>query len=177
MSLIEKARIFATEAHGANNQRRKYTNLPYITHPQSVVAILRSVGITDQATLCAAWMHDVLEDCPGVASCEIGVCFSPEIEHMVVMLTDTPAGRGLNRARRKAIDRVRLSCADHRVQSIKVADLIDNSSTIAAFDPEFAKIYMAEKEALMKVLQKAHLGLQNRAIGILDAYYETAGAA
>lgn len=177
MTLVDKARQFAAAAHGAIGQKRKYTGENYIVHPAAVVAILREAGITDEETLCAAWLHDTIEDCPAVAACEIGAFFGPEIEALVVALTDTPAGKGLNRAARKALDRERLSKADPRAQTIKVADLIDNTSSIVQHDPDFAVRYMAEKRALLSVLANAHTGLWCRAAGIVADYFRPQVAA
>ncbi len=43
-------------------QTRWDKNVPYSVHPEKVVQILRSFGITDDVILCAAYLHDVLED-------------------------------------------------------------------------------------------------------------------
>lgn len=169
MDLIEKARIFATQAHGAIDQRRKYTGAPYIEHPREVVAILREAGITDDATLAAAWLHDVVEDCP-IAICEIGASFGAEVESIVAALTDTPVGNGLNRATRKALDCGRLARADARAQTIKVADMIDNTASIVERDPQFAVTYMREKAALLPRLERADKALWTRAIKLIEDY-------
>jgi (p)ppGpp synthase/HD superfamily hydrolase len=177
MSLVDEARIFATQAHGATGQRRKYTGEPYIVHPTAVVDLLKGAGITDQAMLCAAWLHDVLEDCPAVAACEIGASFGPEVEAMVWVLTNIPAGQGLNRASRKAADLKRISESDGRVQTIKVADLIDNTSSIVEHDPTFAKVYMAEKRSLLIGMARANTVLWNRAWDIVEDYFGKQGIA
>lgn len=162
--LIERARIFATEAHAAVGQRRKYTNEPYIVHPASVVQILREHGINDEATICAAWLHDVLEDC-AIESVEIRVCFGPEIEKLVLDLTHChwPGHNfdlaGFNREDKKTFDRARFLNADARAQTIKVADIIDNTSTIVRYDPDFAKVYMREIGRLLVILTGANPGL------------------
>lgn len=58
-----RAKEFATRYHASIDQRRKYTNEPYISHPAAVVELVRSVPHTE-AMLCAAWLHDVVEDTP-----------------------------------------------------------------------------------------------------------------
>lgn len=171
MSLVDRARIFATEAHGATGQKRKYTGEPYITHPEAVVAILKGVGIDDETTLAAAWLHDVLEDCPSIAAFQIDAYFGPEVEIIVRELTDMPPGRGLNRAQRKAEDQFRLAEASPRAQTIKCADLIDNTSSIVERDPEFARLYMAEKSALLRVIHDGNYVLWTMAAKIVDDYY------
>lgn len=54
--------------------------------------------------------------------------------------------------------------------SIKVGDLISNSRTIVVHAPKFAKVYMAEKEALLKVLFNAKPELLDFANRMLNAY-------
>jgi (p)ppGpp synthase/HD superfamily hydrolase len=41
---------------------RKFSTLPLVTHSIATMEILHRVGITDEETLCAAILHDVLED-------------------------------------------------------------------------------------------------------------------
>jgi GTP pyrophosphokinase len=58
---LERALVLATQLHW--EQRRKGDRLPYIIHPFSVFYIV-SRYTTDEDTLCAALLHDVLEDVP-----------------------------------------------------------------------------------------------------------------
>ena len=58
--LIERAYEFAKENHG--NQKRK-SGEPYIIHPVQVAYTLSTLGLDDQ-TICAALLHDVVEDTP-----------------------------------------------------------------------------------------------------------------
>jgi hypothetical protein len=53
---------FAAKAH--EGQKRKGTDIPYITHPVAV-AIIALKATNDEDTLIAALLHDVLEDCDG----------------------------------------------------------------------------------------------------------------
>ena len=41
---------------------RKGIPIPYIAHPLEVMKRLSDIGVTDDVTLCAALLHDVLED-------------------------------------------------------------------------------------------------------------------
>ncbi|WP_274872826.1 HD domain-containing protein, partial [Serratia marcescens] len=59
-TLAERARRYATKAHAAIDQRRKYTDDPYIVHPQAVMELVRSVPHTEEM-LAAAWLHDTVE--------------------------------------------------------------------------------------------------------------------
>ncbi len=62
--MFEKAVIYATKAH--NGQKRKGTNLPFIIHPMEVAAIVSAMTL-DENMLCAAVLHDVVEDCEDIS--------------------------------------------------------------------------------------------------------------
>lgn len=162
MSALEAAaRAFATEAHASIDQRRKYTGEPYIVHPAAVAEIVRSVP-HDEAMLAAAWLHDVVEDTP-VEPAKIRDEFGSDVAELVGWLTDVSRPEHGNRAARKAIDRAHSAAAPARAQTIKLADLIDNSRTILVRDRDFARVYVPEKEALLDVLVLADPTLVARA--------------
>jgi len=148
--LEARAREFANRAHGAIDQRRKYTNEPYIRHPEAVAELVRSVPHTE-AMLAATWLHDVVEDTP-VTIEEIEREFGAEVAALVKMLTDVSRPQDGNRAVRKAIDLAHTAKASPAGKTIKLADLIDNSRNILERDPNFARVYLAEKERLLEVL-------------------------
>jgi guanosine-3',5'-bis(diphosphate) 3'-pyrophosphohydrolase len=62
MSLILEALAFA--AHKHRDQRRKDVNAsPYINHPIALASVLSyEGGVTDENVLCAALLHDTVED-------------------------------------------------------------------------------------------------------------------
>jgi (p)ppGpp synthase/HD superfamily hydrolase len=163
-NLTYKAKLFAEAAHDAVGQVRKYTNAPYIVHPIEVAEIVRSVPHTD-AMICAALLHDVLEDTQ-VTEATLRIEFGDEVTDLVVWLTDVSTKEDGKRAQRKALDREHLSKAPAEAQTVKVADLISNTKTIVKFDPEFAVIYLEEKLALLDVLTKADKTLRQRAYDI-----------
>ena len=161
MDLVEKARVFATAAHAAVAQKRKYTGEPYIVHPAEVVSILRGRDFVTDEMLAAAWLHDVVED-TNVTPLDIDEMFGREVALLVMYLTDSPHSVG-NRARRKEIDTRRLADAPAEAQSIKLADIISNTSSIVQHDPDFAKVYLKEKADLLEVLTKADARLMEMA--------------
>ena len=57
---INHALAFAAKHH--DQQVRKGTRLPYLTHPANVAIILTRYGC-DETTVVAAILHDVIEDC------------------------------------------------------------------------------------------------------------------
>ena len=165
MEMIEKARTFATAAHAACGQLRKYTYEPYIVHPAEVASIVRSVPHTDEM-IAAAWLHDVVED-TGVTIEVIRAEFGAEIAELVGWLTDVSRPEQGNRATRKAIDRAHTAMASAEAQTIKLADLISNCTSIVEHDADFAKTYLEEKRLLLEVLTKGNKALWNRASEIV----------
>jgi hypothetical protein len=87
----------------------------------------------------------------------------------VAALTDISRPNDGDRKIRKAIDRNHLAGASARAQTIKLADLIDNSRSIVERDPDFAKVYLAEKRELLAVLTEGDETLLNRARAIAFA--------
>ena len=75
---IRKAYNYAIEHHW--EQKRK-SGEPYIIHPIQVAYILSTLGLDDD-TICAALMHDLVED-TDVTLQDISTNFSPEIAEMV----------------------------------------------------------------------------------------------
>lgn len=166
LPLETAARRFASDRH--RGQKRKYTDDPYILHPQAVADIVRSVT-PDESMLAAAWLHDVLEDCrrPGEnLALLLFNTFGSYVWAMVAGLTDTEIGT--NRADRKAKSCARLAKVWPETQTIKLADLIHNSASIMQYDPKFAKVYLAEKRDLLKVLTKGDATLHARATEIVN---------
>ena len=146
--LVDRALAFATIAH--EGQVRKYSGEPYIVHPIEVMKIVMTVD-HDDAMLSAALLHDVVED-TDVTIEEIDKAFGPDIASLVSDLTDVSRPEDGNRKARKALDRAHSATASARAQTIKLADLISNSTDITKNDPSFAKVYLAEKRLLLEVL-------------------------
>lgn len=159
--IVTRARVFATAAHAAVSQLRKYTFEPYIVHPTEVAAMVMNHGGTD-AMVAAAWLHDVVED-TGVTLELIRSEFGSEVADLVGWLTDVSRPDHGNRAARKAVDRAHTAAAPAEAQSIKLCDLISNTRSIVAHDPEFARVYLAEKRELLAVMTKGDARLRELA--------------
>lgn len=160
-NIVERARLFATAAHAAVGQTRKYTGEPYVVHPIEVSQLVASVGGTD-AMVAAALLHDVLED-TDVTVDLLEAEFGSEVADLVLWLTDVSTPEDGNRSTRKALDRQHSAAAPAAAQTIKVADLISNTRTIVEFDPGFAKTYLEEKRLLLEVLTRANPVLLDQA--------------
>ena len=76
--LIKKAYDFANEHHG---EQKRISGEKYIIHPLEVANILTDLGL-DDATICAALLHDIVEDTE-VTHEDIIKEFSQEIADMV----------------------------------------------------------------------------------------------
>jgi (p)ppGpp synthase/HD superfamily hydrolase len=161
--LETRARLFATAAHAAVGQLRKYTHEPYIVHPAEVVKIVKTVDHTE-AMIAAAWLHDTVED-TGVSIELIRAEFGSEVSDLVGWLTDVSRPDHGNRAARKAVDRAHTAAAPAEAQTVKLADLISNTRSIVAHDAKFAETYLAEKRLLLEVITKGDAQLLQMARG------------
>lgn len=142
---------FATAAHG--DQLRKYTNDPYVNHCRNVAELVKRYGGTpDMVT--AAWLHDVVEDTP-VTVGDVCSQFGETVARYVDQLTDVSRPHHGNRVKRKARDIDHLSRAEPVVKTIKLCDLLDNTSSIVRHDPKFAVTYLAEKQLMLAHLSDA----------------------
>ena len=150
--LMRRAKRFARHHHQAVNQRRKYTDDPYIVHPAAVVAIVRSVPHTPEM-IAAAWLHDTVEDAAATLD-EIEHHFGEAVASMVAMLTNIAEPRHGNRAERVAINLAHTARANAQAKTIKLADVIHNVRDIAALDLRFAQTYLEEKRRLLDVLKE-----------------------
>lgn len=167
--LITNARDFAFAAHASIGQVRKYTGDDYSVHVEAVARLVR--GVTDdEATIAAAYLHDTVEDTPTTFD-DIAERFGADVAYLVIYLTDVSKPHDGNRATRKAIDRAHIARGDARVHTIKLADLIDNTSTIVEHDPKFAAVYMEEKRLLLPVLADGHPVLLRRATDIVERWF------
>ena len=149
MSKIVQAAQFAAEAH--RGQTRKYTQRPYIEHPMRVAGRVMTLPHVDEDVVCAAWMHDVLEDCPGFG---IPAIFSPRCHRMVIALTNlSKRFPEMNRGERKAMDRDHLRNCEHWVKTIKLVDRIDNIRDIGQAPSDFRITYLEESDLLNEALR------------------------
>lgn len=159
-----EAMRFARNAHAT--QVRKYTGNPYADHLAEVAGIVASVAgritidpLMVDIMVSTAWLHDYIEDQRQdhdtngeFAYTVLALEFGEVIAGGVLHLSDMETG---NRRERKAAARERLIRSPGWVQTIKVADLISNTSSIVKHDPKFAVVYLEEKRLLLEVLTKA----------------------
>lgn len=165
-TFLHLATALATGAHAG--QTRKYTGEPYVSHCTAVCSLVASVWPEDYVTLAAAMLHDSLED-TALTYKDIVSMLPEEVGGLVVELTE-PAG-GL-RSERIAMYAHQLYSASPEAQTVKVADIIDNLSTIIDRDPGFAPLYVSERIQLFTALTKAEASLHKRGELLLSAAIE-----
>lgn len=166
MNIREKARVFATAAHAAVGQKRKYTGEDYIVHPIEVAEIVSGVsGVTDEM-IAAAYLHDCIED-THITLKHICEEFGNEVMLIVDWLTDISKPADGNRATRKSIDRKRIAGAPAEVHTIKLADLISNTKSIVKHERQFSRVYLEEKKQLIDVLTRGDITLREMAIKLV----------
>ena len=135
--LILKAFEFAFEHHG--KQKRK-SGEPYIVHPVAVAKSLVELNC-DDATICAALLHDVIED-TGVSSEEMRKVFGDEITSLVDGVTKLGKLNFKSSEQEQANNFRKMLLAiakDMRVVLVKLADRLNNMQTLEHLPEEKQK--------------------------------------
>ncbi len=119
--LLLDAVAFAAEKH--RHQRRKDAHAsPYINHPIELAILLKHEGISDPVTLCAALLHDTVEDTETTED-ELRREFGDKIAEVVLEVTDDKSLEKHERKQRQ-IDHAHVLSKDAR--AVKLADKICN---------------------------------------------------
>lgn len=150
---VVEAERWGRELHRSIAHKRPQSDEDYEVHLEEVVELIKSVPHTPRM-LAGGWLHDVIDDIPGVTRAEVAARSDDSVASLVDALSDHEQGIG-NRATRKAAERARIAAADWETQTVRVADIISNVRTIAQRNPTFARVYVPEKAALLEVLTKA----------------------
>jgi len=168
LDLVSRARQFASAAHRAVGQLRKYSGEPYEEHLRRVAEMVANVT-DDREMIAAAWLHDVVEDTPTTVE-DVERAFGQGVRDLVDALTDVSRPHHGNRAARKELDREHLSGAPARAQTVKLADLIDNCDDICRRDPRFGRTFLVEMDELLDVLRDGDSKLMQRARRVHDRW-------
>ena len=128
---IMRALSFAAAKH--RDQRRKNVQAsPYINHPIALASILADeVGIIDPSVICAALLHDTIEDTETTAD-ELVHHFGQEITSIVMEVTDD---KSLPKVERKQRQIDHAATISDKAKLVKLADKISNLRDIAASPP------------------------------------------
>ena len=129
-ALLLEAVAFAAEKH--RHQRRKDAHAsPYINHPIELAILLQREGVSDPVTICAALLHDTIEDTETTAN-ELRTMFGETIAGVVLEVTDD---KHLPKQRRKQLQIEHAHALSVRARAVKLADKICNLRDIIASPP------------------------------------------
>ena len=145
VELITRAYHLAKQAH---NGVRRLSGEPYMMHPLSVARIVvKEIGL-GSTSICAALLHDVVEDTDYTAE-DIERMFGAKIASIVEGLTKLSGGVFADKAMKQAenVRKLLLTMSDDiRVMLVKLADRLHNMRTLAAQRPEKQRKIAAETQ-------------------------------
>lgn len=126
-------RTAAFAAHKHRNQRRKDREAsPYINHPIALADLLANeAGITDLEVICAALLHDTVEDTETSYE-ELVEHFGQPIADIVMEVTDD---KSLDKATRKKLQVEHAAHISTKAKLVKMADKTCNLRDIANSPP------------------------------------------
>ena len=138
---LSEAADFAIARHG---DQRRPTGAPYTEHLLEALEVLvRGAGVTSPEILCAAVLHDVVED-TGCTLEEIGAAFGPQVAELVGWVTIPEPGPGEDRASVKEEYLRGLSSAPHDAILVKLADRASNAQTLDKLPEARQRAYYAQ---------------------------------
>jgi GTP pyrophosphokinase len=124
--LIERA--YESAAHSHRDQKRRSGD-PYITHPLAVATILAELGMNTE-TICAALLHDTVEDTPYTLT-ELRGEFGEDIAALVDGVTKLDKVKYGESAEAETVRKMVVAMSrDIRVLVIKLADRLHNMRTL-----------------------------------------------
>ncbi len=168
--MIDEAIEFATKAH--EGQFRKGTRRPYIVHPIEVADIV-STMTGDEEIICAAVLHDTIEDCDGITKDVLKLQFGERVAEMVAQESED---KSQSWEERKGNTVRRLKEASLPVQMIGLADKLSNMRDIdrdypAAGESLWLRFRMQSKSALEWYYKEVRDALEENFHGV-EAYEE-----
>jgi GTP diphosphokinase / guanosine-3',5'-bis(diphosphate) 3'-diphosphatase len=124
--LLERA--YEVAAHWHADQKRKSGD-PYITHPLAVATILAELGMNTE-TLCAALLHDTVEDTPYTLT-DLRREFGEDVAALVDGVTKLDKVKYGEAAEAETVRKMVVAMSrDIRVLVIKLADRLHNMRTL-----------------------------------------------
>jgi guanosine-3',5'-bis(diphosphate) 3'-pyrophosphohydrolase len=139
---VAKAVAFAVRYHG---DQRRPTGVPYLEHLLEALEVLvRGADVTDPDVLCAAVLHDVVED----TSCTVEDVrheFGDQVATLVdwVTIPDSDGDKGEKKAAKEAY-LIGLRGAPDDAILVKLADRVSNVQTLRNLSPDKQRDYYAQ---------------------------------
>ena len=134
LELLRRAYDFAAEQH---KTQTRLSGEPYLSHPVEVAHLLADMKL-DVTSLCAALLHDVIEDTK-IPHAQISEQFGPDVARLVEGVTKisrldllAPEARQAENVRKMLLAMVN----DVRVVMVKLADRVHNMRTLEFLDSE-----------------------------------------
>ena len=156
VNFIKKAFVFADKSHLGQYRQ---SGEPYITHPLAVAEICVAWKLGKFA-ICAAFLHDVMED-QDVGKNELIAEFGIEVADLVEGLTKLTNSEFNSKEDERAANFDRLlasSIKDHKVLLVKIADRLHNMRTLKYMKSTKQRIIAKETQEIYAPLAK-RLGL------------------
>ncbi len=120
---LDTAVAFAVERHG---DQRRPAGQPYLEHLlEALTVLVEGVGVSDGDTLCAAVLHDVVEDTPTTLD-EVRDRFGERVAELVDWVTKPEALADQDPASVRAGYLERLRGAPEAALTVKLADRLSN---------------------------------------------------
>jgi guanosine-3',5'-bis(diphosphate) 3'-pyrophosphohydrolase len=168
LALLLKALAFA--AHKHRDQRRKDAEAsPYINHPIALANVLvNEGGVSDNDVLCAALLHDTVEDTATTHE-ELVNAFGSRIARIVAEVTDD---KTLPKAERKRLQVEHAPRLSLEAKLVKLADKVCNLRDVAERPP--AKWDLARRQEYFDWAKQVVDGLRGahaRLEGAFDEAY------
>lgn len=170
---IQKAFLYASDLH--SGQFRK-SGEEYIYHPLAVAEICAELGL-DSDAICAALLHDTIEDCPNADRKKIKAEFGEVVEMLVDGLTKLVAIPFEDKEEEHIENLRKMFLAmskDIRVILIKLCDRLHNMRTLSSHIEEKQRLIALETMHVYAPLahrlgiQKIKQELESLALGYLD---------
>jgi len=168
LGLVLKAMAFAAQKH--RDQRRKDADAPpYVNHPIAVANLLcNEGGINDIEVICAALLHDTIEDTDTTEK-ELEEVFGRTIAHIVSQVSDDTRLPRIER-KRLQVEHAAQLCPQARL--VKLADKICNLRDVASCPPvgwplQRRREYFEWAAQVVDRIRGTHTGLEQ----IFDAAY------
>ena len=128
IELIRRAYDYATKCHEGQTRR---SGDPYVTHPLSVASIITELKL-DEPTVCAAFLHDAVEDTSATVE-DLNEMFGHEVAFLVdgvTKLGKLPYARREDRQAENFRKMLLAMARDIRVILLKLCDRLDNMRTL-----------------------------------------------
>jgi guanosine-3',5'-bis(diphosphate) 3'-pyrophosphohydrolase len=138
---LDQAVAYARDHHG---DQRRPTGAPYLEHLLEALEVLvRGAGVTDPEILCAAVLHDVVEDTDATVD-DVRAVFGPRVAELVGWVTIPEPGPGQDAAGVK-LDYLRgLRHAPRDAILVKLADRASNAQTLGNLPEARRRAYYAQ---------------------------------